>query len=190
MLFLFLQWGLIINILITASKVGAIKQWFQAFYPEEKKKFFVNFGLLSGGLVGFYYFLVGSKEFGSATTINCVWIFIYFTIAILILRKQKDPISRKITWSEQPSTAGAPLSAFLSACSPLSRWRSTSPWVSHSDSCFPIFFGNTTPRNTNPGFKHNCCYTCSRYAYGQCLENPGQATSDPGSTKCGKYMQA
>lgn len=48
--------------------MGAIKQWFQAFNPEEKKKFFMNFGLLSGGLVGFYYSLVGSKEFGSAAT--------------------------------------------------------------------------------------------------------------------------
>lgn len=170
--------------------MGAIKQWFQAFNPEEKKKFFMNFGLLSGGLVGFYYSLVGSKEFGSAATINCVWIFIYFTIAILILRKQKDPDFWKNYLIGAAIYCGCALVGVLIGMLSVIALAIYLAVGFAFGFMLPNFFGNTTPRNTNPGFKHNCCYTCSRYAYGQCLENPGQAISDPGSTKCGKYMQA
>lgn len=174
--------------------MASLKNWFQTFEPKRRKRFFAYAGLICGGIFGFYYYFIGSKDFIVATSANSIWMFVYFTIAVIVLRKNREEdFWRNYLIGAAIYVAGAAVGILLGIISTIVL-AIVVALAFVSGVFFPNFNfggggGGASSNGNTPGFQHNCCYTCSRYSNGQCLKNPGQPISDPGSTVCNEFMR-
>ncbi|MBQ4280390.1 MAG: hypothetical protein IJC16_10645 [Rikenellaceae bacterium] len=177
--------------------MSSFKKWLQNFNPREKRRFFMYSGVIYGGIVGFYYYFTGSKDFAVATISNCFWMLVIFTIIVAVYRKDKGDGFWKDYLIGALIYCGAATAGVLIGVISTILLAIVVALALISGVFLPSLFGpgakgtglgNVGDDNGNPGFQHNCCYTCSRYSYGQCLANPGQPVSDPGSTVCGSFM--
>ena len=170
--------------------MGAIKNWAEKFQPKEKRKLFINSGLLCGAAASFFLSVTGDSSAILGAIILCTWLLIYAAIFIAIVKKNKG----KGFWREFAIESLIYLACVVVGV--IIGWISmvllaiviaiafAMMLLGGSGSLFGLL---GTGSNSNSGYNHACCATCRRFSNGQCHDNPGKIIGDPAAVKCDSY---